>query len=333
MPLRALQTEIWEKMELNMRKSYNDHDVLRYCRNTVLKAMDTVRASMRGSNRLVLKEEVEEYKTEKSSLNPTKGIDALAEDLMVAALEAKLVGRLRVPAVTVFSEELGIRTLPDGASEEDADLVVFIDPIDGTEFIESLQGGWCLMAVYDRRADEVICAVAGDIFLNRLYWASRSGEVEAIDFTTHSWFRLDGSLDPMDRLAGARVNFLTTKVSRFRSIASQKRLLDAIEENDGRVNLSWGSNMIIQVAAGYADAAVEVTKGFATYDLLPGLFIGLQAGLTILDPASGRPLTCKLDVNKLFATYRRDPKNPQRTPFVTASTESLARQIVSLLDL
>jgi len=210
--------------------------------------------------------------------------------------------------------------------------VVFVDPIDGTEFIESLQGGWCLVAVYDRRAHEVVCAVAGDIFLNRLYWAGRSDEAEAIDFTTHSWFRLDGSPDPKEHLAGARVNLLTTKVSRYRSVASQKRLLDAIEENDGRINLSWGSNMILQVAAGYADAAVEFTKGFATYDLLPGLFIGLKSGLTILDPRTGQPLYCKLDIDELFATYRRDPKNPQRTPFVAAGTETLARQIVVLLD-
>jgi myo-inositol-1(or 4)-monophosphatase len=211
--------------------------------------------------------------------------------------------------------------------------VVFIDPIDGTEFIESLQGGWCLIAVYDRRADEVVCAVAGDIFLNRLYWACRSGEAEALDFTTHSWFRLDGGPDPKEQLAGARVNFLTTKVSRYQSVASQKRLLDAIEQEDGRINLSWGSNMILQVAAGYADAAVEFTKGFATYDLLPGLFIGHKAGLTILEPGTGQPLACRLDIDEIFATYRRNPKCPKRTPFVAANTEVLARQIVGLLDL
>ena len=90
------------------------------------------------------------------------------------------------------------------------------------------------------------------------------------------------------------------KVSRFRSVASQQKLLNAIEEQDGRINLSWGSNMIIQVAAGYADAAVEFTKGFATYDVLPGLFIGLKSGLTILDPRSGQPIECKLDIDDVW---------------------------------
>jgi hypothetical protein len=37
---------------------------------------------------------------------------------------------------------LGIQTFPKGAREGDADLVVFIDAIDRTEFVEALQDGW-----------------------------------------------------------------------------------------------------------------------------------------------------------------------------------------------
>lgn len=319
--------------ETNMGKSYEDYDVLRYCRQIVLEAMDSVRARMRGSDRLSLKSVVERPAVQKSVLNLTKGIDALAEEIILGSLEQMLVRKLGIRPLALFSEEVGIQTLPPGASAKDAELVIFVDPIDGTEFIESLQGGWCLIAAYDRRANDVICAVAGDIFLDRLYWACRAGDAEALDFTTHSWFRLDGGPEPKEQLAGARVNFLTTKIPRYRSVASQRRLLDAIEEHDGRINLSWGSNMILQVAAGYADAAVEFTKGFAAYDLLPGLFIGLKAGLTILNPRTGRPIDCKLDVDRTFAGYRRDPKNPERTPFVAATTEALAQEIVALLDL
>lgn len=91
--------------------------------------------------------------------------------------------------------------------------------------------------------------------------------------------------------------------------------------------------MIIQVAAGYADAAVEFTKGFATYDVLPGLFIGLKSGLAILDPRSGQAIQCKLDIEDVFSTYRKNPKKPKRTPFVAANTETLAREIIGLLSL
>jgi myo-inositol-1(or 4)-monophosphatase len=311
---------------------YNENDVLRYSRQTVLKAMDGVRASMRGSNRLLLKEAAREKKTEKSELNPTKGIDALAEDLIVATLTKKIRKIEGLNAVTIFSEELGIKTFPDSASENEADLIIFVDPIDGTEFIESLQGGWCLIAVYDRKINEMVCAVAGDIFLNRLYWASAWGLAEAIDFTTHTWFRLHGGDDIKYDLSGARVNFLTTKVDRYASVAKQTALLDAIKKNDGRINLSWGSNMIIQVAAGYADAAVEFTKGFATYDILPGLFIGEKAGLTIVD-LQGNKITCCLDIEDIFATYRQNPKKPKRLPFVAAKSEKLAQQIVGLIKI
>jgi myo-inositol-1(or 4)-monophosphatase len=285
---------------------------------------------MRGENRLNLKCAVADPRLQKSQQNLTKAIDREAEDLILDALHLKLAKLPGVQAYTVFSEELGIRTFPESASENDADLVVFIDPIDGTEFIEALQGGWSLIAVYDRRADEVIAAVAGDIFLDRLYWASKSGYPEGLDFITHSWFRLDGGPAPKTSLQGARVNVLTTKVERYQALSQQTALMNAIREADGRVNLSWGSNTIIQVAAGYADVAIEFAKGFATYDILPGLYIGLKTGLTILD-LSGNPITSKLDLEDIFATFRRDPQRPKRTPFIAAKEPALAEQVLRLL--
>jgi myo-inositol-1(or 4)-monophosphatase len=307
-----------------------DHLVLRYCRQIIMKTMDHVRSTMRGENCLNLKCAVADPRLQKSQQNLTKAIDREAEDLILDALHLKLAKLPGAQAYTVFSEELGIRTFPESASENDADLVVFIDPIDGTEFIEALQGGWSLIAVYDRRADEVIAAVAGDIFLDRIYWASKSGYPEGLDFITHSWFRLDGGPAPKTSLQGARVNVLTTKVERYQALSEQTALMNAIREADGRVNLSWGSNTIIQVAAGYADVAIEFAKGFATYDILPGLYIGLKTGLTILD-LSGNPITSKLDLKDIFATFRRDPKRPKRTPFIAAKEPALADQVLSLL--
>jgi myo-inositol-1(or 4)-monophosphatase len=307
-----------------------DQLVLRYCRQIIMKTMDHVRSTMRGENRLNLKCAVADPRLQKSQQNLTKAIDREAEDLILDALHLKLAKLPGVQAYTVFSEELGIRTFPESASENDADLVVFIDPIDGTEFIEALQGGWSLIAVYDRRADEVIAAVAGDIFLDRLYWASKSGYPEGLDFITHSWFRLDGGPAPKTSLQGARVNVLTTKVERYQALSQQTALMNAIREADGRVNLSWGSNTIIQVAAGYADVAIEFAKGFATYDILPGLYIGLKTGLTILD-LSGNPITSKLDLEDIFATFRRDPQRPKRTPFIAAKEPALAEQVLRLL--
>ena len=305
-------------------------EICRYSRQVVLKAMDTVRSRMRGSDRLALKEAVTDPATEKSELNLTKGIDREAEDLIVAALCKKFAKLDGMMPFTVFSEELGIRSFPSPGLEDDSEWIIFVDPVDGTEFIESLQGGWTLLAVYNRKQKEVVAAVAGDIFLNRLYWGAIGGVPECLDLVTHSWFKLDGGPHPKRSLEGARVNFLTTKVSRFLSVAKQERLLAAIENGDGRINLSWGSNMIIQVAAGYADAAVEFTKGFATYDILPGLYLGQRAGLTILD-LDGNPLTAELDIDQIFKAHRINAKKPARLAFVAAKEPALAHEIVSLL--
>jgi myo-inositol-1(or 4)-monophosphatase len=307
-----------------------DHLVLRYCRQIIMQTMDHIRGRMREENIPYLRRCVPNPEVQKSSQNLTKAIDREAEDLIIGALQYKFAKLPAVKSWTVFSEELGIKTFPLGAREEDADLVVFVDPIDGTEFVEALQGGWSLIAVYDRRRDKVIAAVAGDIFLDRIYWASESGYAECLDFITHSWYRLDGGANPKVSLVGARVNVLTTKVERYRALSEQTTLLNAIHEADGRVNLSWGSNTIIQVAAGHADVAIEFAKGFATYDILAGLYIGLKAGLTILD-LNGKPLTARIDLEDIFASYRRDPAYPKRTPFVAAKDPELAEHVLRML--
>lgn len=307
-----------------------NEDILRYLRQVVMKAMDRIRSRMRGSERLVLKGAIETSADTKAATNLTKGVDREAEDLIIESLLRKMPKMKGVERLAVFSEELGIKTWPASLDPDDADWIAFIDPVDGTEFIENLQGGWCLLALYNRRENRVEAAVAGDIFLNRLYWASHDGPAECLDFVTHSWFKLDGGPDPKTSVAGARINFLTTKVDRFLAVAGQTRLLEEMKVGDGRINLSWGSNTIIQVAAGYADAAVEFDKGFATYDILPGLYIGERAGLTILG-MEGQPVTSRLDIPSVFAAYRADPKKPQRTKFVAAKEPALARQIVELL--
>lgn len=315
-----------------MTDSTLERDVLRYSRQIVLKAMDRVRTSMRGSDRLTMKEAVESPETDKSEENLTKAIDKETEDLMLAAVRKKFAKIRSLGGFTLFSEEKGICSYPlNEGGGADADLVVFMDPIDGTEFAETLQGGWCLMAVYDRSTDGVLVAVAGDIFLDRLYWASRSGDAEALDFITHSWFRLDGGPNPKATLEGARINVLTTKVDRYLAIAGQAALLEELRRAKARINLSWGSNSIIQVAAGYADVALEFAKGFATYDILPGLFIAEKAGLTIIDP-EGRPVTSTLDLDAVFSAYRKNPKKPLRTPFIAAKNPALAQRVAELLQ-
>jgi len=76
--------------------------------------------------------------------------------------------------------------------------------------------------------------------------------------------------------------------------------------------------------------AIEFAKGFATYDILPGLYIGLKTGLTILD-LNGNPITSKLDLDEIFAAFRKDAKHPKCTPFVAAKDPTLAEEVIRLL--
>ena len=103
-----------------------DQQVLRYCRQIIMKAMDHVRGAMRGENRLHLKRAVADPLLHKSPQNLTKAVDRDAEDLILEALQEKFSKLPRVKAYTVFSEELGIKTFPEGASESEANLVVFM---------------------------------------------------------------------------------------------------------------------------------------------------------------------------------------------------------------
>ena len=101
-----------------------DHLVLRCCRQIILKTMDHVRSAMRGENRLHLKRAVADPQLQKSAQNLTKAVDPDAEDLNLDALRQKFTKLPGVKAYTVFSEELGIKTFPEGANEGEASLVV-----------------------------------------------------------------------------------------------------------------------------------------------------------------------------------------------------------------
>jgi len=111
----------------------------------------------------------------------------------------------------------------------------------------------------------------------------------------------------------------------------QGRLLEAIEKGEGRINLSWGSNLLVQVAAGYADMAIEFMKGFVAYDMPAGVYIADKARLTVLD-LDGSPLSGQIDVDAVFDAFENDSKKLPRQAFVAAKNPELAREVLRLLD-
>ncbi len=310
--------------------------LIRYGRQVVMRGMEQTRHAMRGSSRFTMRATVAETSEHKSEENPTKGIDQAVERDIIAHLQEKLSRIEGLPPYAIFSEECGIVRCQGhaGQSGEPA-FVVFVDPIDGTEFAETLQAGWCLLSFYDKARGRAIGAVAGDIFLNRLFWTpDEFGRATGLDFVTRSEFHLDGGPDARKKttLDGARVNVLTTKPSRYTALANQQELMAAFREHDCRINLAAGSNTLIQVAAGYADASIEFARGFAAYDVLPGLVLCRAAGVALLG-LDGQPIDvdAAIDVDAIWEQYRHDPKHPRRLPFVAASTVELARELAALV--
>ena len=104
-----------------------DQLVLRYCRQVIMETMDHVRSTMRGANIASMKHRADNPTIRKSEENPTKTMDLEAEDLIVGSLQQKFARFPEIGVYTVFSEELGMRTFPAGASEAEAKLVVFVD--------------------------------------------------------------------------------------------------------------------------------------------------------------------------------------------------------------
>src|SRR4051812_17938552 len=73
-------------MQASTEAEVIDREILRYSRQVVLEAMDRVRASMRGDDRLVMRLAVDNDRTVKDGTNRTKAIDQEIEDLMIASL-------------------------------------------------------------------------------------------------------------------------------------------------------------------------------------------------------------------------------------------------------
>jgi hypothetical protein len=46
---------------------------------------------------------------------------------------------------------------------------------------------------------------------------------------------------------------------------------------------------------------------------------------------SGNPITSKLDLEDIIATFRSDPQHPKRMPFIAAKEQALAEQVLKLL--
>jgi fructose-1,6-bisphosphatase/inositol monophosphatase family enzyme len=239
-----------------------------------------------------------------------------------------------LPAGFVYaSEEAEPEVIGD---DPDPELCVLVDPLDTSELAVRALHGYTHVLVYSRSLRRPVAAVVGDIYHHvQLYTAARGDDGDHASLVTR-----DGDTHPMRCDASAAdlnraliTNYLMRPAERFRQLAGQNDLLDALASPSpdgsrrGRIGVDFGSASLCHVAAGFTDATIEFAKGFAIWDLAPGHYILHAAGGTTLTLNGGTlPLDHGLDTLADIAQAMAP-----RQKFIAAANSRLARQILNSL--
>ncbi len=215
--------------------------------------------------------------------------------------------------------------------------VVLVDPLDTSELAVRGLCGYTHIMVYSISEQRPIVAVVGDMFhAIRLYCAYRN-----IDGKDEVFFKTrDGNIHHINSSQESELhralvtNYLMRPDGRFLRLSREKTFLRALSRQDsegrqrGRIGVDFGSIGLCHVAAGFTDAMIEVAKGFALWDLLPGQYI-LEAAGGIVASLDGMPLPLNLEIR-----YIEDVKAAMehRQKFVAAGNEALLKSIIDCLS-
>jgi myo-inositol-1(or 4)-monophosphatase len=188
-------------------------------------------------------------------------------------------------------------------SDTDPDLCILVDPLDTSELAVRALNGYTHVLAYSRAQSRPVAAVVGDIFHHvQLYIAATDGAHDVAFTQTRdgNLRRLDATgVTTRDLTDSIVTMFLMKRAERFIPLADQTRLLEALSKPNsqgqakGRIGVDFGSVGLCHVAAGFTDAMVEFTKGFAVWDLAPGHYILHAAGgiVTHLDGSRWTSIT------------------------------------------
>ncbi|GHJ46071.1 hypothetical protein Cs7R123_34130 [Catellatospora sp. TT07R-123] len=221
--------------------------------------------------------------------------------------------------------------------DPDPDLCVLVDPLDTSELAVRGLHGYTHLMIYSRSLARPVVAVVGDIFHHvQLYVAARdaAGNDRALLITADGQPHALRPPQPRELTDALVTNFLMRPMERFLPLAAQTRLVEALgAANDagqarGRLGVDFGSIGLCHVAAGFTDAMVEFTKGFAVWDLAPGQYVLVAAGGAVVG-LDGRELSLDLGFDSLDGIAAA--MTPRRK-FVATGTVDLARDILKVLD-
>ena len=220
--------------------------------------------------------------------------------------------------------------------DPDPDLCVLVDPLDTSELAVRGLNGYTHVMIYSRSLARPVASVVGDIFHHlQLYVGARdeTGTDRAHVITADGQTTPLGPTNPKRLREALVTNYLMRPEERFIRLAGQHDFVRALGrpapdgKSRGRIGVDFGSVGLCHVAAGLTDAMIELAKGFAVWDLLPGRYILHAAGGTVVD-LHGDPigLDCGFDSLHDIAAAMSG-----RQTFVAAGTLELAQEIVKTL--
>lgn len=249
----------------------------------------------------------------------------------------------RLPGFVYLSEEAEPETV--GANPE---LAILVDPLDTSELAVRGLHGYTHLLVYSIAEARPLVAVVGDFYHHiDLYLGALP-----TDGTAHAALRTRGGpiepiaqhpaphRQPSDRLLVTSYNMRPTE--RFVPLANQTRLMALLANglnepgattgptgDHSRIGVDFGSIGCCHVATGATDAFIEITKGFALWDLLPGQLILEAAGGVVCD-LTGEPLPWPTAAFTDIDTMQQAMSSRQR--FIAAKTPDIAHAIAATID-
>lgn len=193
----------------------------------------------------------------------------------------------------------------------DPEIVVWIDPVDGSELAARDLPLWCTAGcVYDRAKGEFVAAVVTEEDLRSCY-AARCVEGAYITRVHRLPLRIHAST--VTRLEDAALSVYGMAIRRILDNESAYRpLLERVK----RFTTFSGHPMFCRLAAGGMDIVMDLV-GYYAHDLLAGAYICQQAGAVVTP----------IDIESHIA----NPKHRYR--FVAAATQELYDEVVAITPL
>ena len=215
--------------------------------------------------------------------------------------------------------------------------LVLVDPLDTSELAVRGLFAYTHVVVYSISRQRPIVAVVGDLFhAIQLYYAYRDFGGNDVAFLRTR----DGLSFPIRSSRETELheslitNYSMRPEERFLRFAEEKTIFRALSHKDasgrgrGRIGVDFGSIGLCHVGAGLTDAMIEVAKGFALWDLMPGQYI-LEAAGGVVASLDGTRLPLSLNIREIEDVQ---VIMQRRQKFIAAGNEAMLDAIVKCVS-